>query len=90
MGTATLSREEISRRADELYERSIRRRVETPENIGTMVIMDIDTEEYEVDELGIVPARHLQARNPNAVLFGKRIGYDVADAIGGTMERTAP
>jgi hypothetical protein len=88
MNTAHITREEIGRAGEALYDSKIRASVETPENIGKMVIIDLDTEEYAVDEIGVVAARDLQARHPNAVLYGKRIGYDVAVAIGGVMERT--
>jgi hypothetical protein len=90
MGTTSLSRSDTAEQGEALYERKIRASVETPENIGKMVIMDVETEEYEVDDLGLDAARHLQARHPDALLYGKRIGYDVSEALGGTMERTIP
>jgi hypothetical protein len=43
---------------------------------------------YEVDEIGIISARHLHAKHPNARLYGIRIGYNVAASLGGVMERT--
>lgn len=55
-----------------------------------MVIIDVETGEYEIDERGLAPARRLQSRRPNAALYGKRIGYDVAEALGGVLERVAP
>jgi len=55
-----------------------------------MVIIDVETGEYEVDERGLAPARRLQSRHPNAALYGKRIGYDVAEALGGVSERVVP
>ena len=82
-----LSRDEVGRRGEALYEQRIRADVEIPENIGKMVIIDVETGAYEIDERGPVAARHLQAQNPDAVLYGKRIGYDVAEALGGVMER---
>jgi hypothetical protein len=48
-----LSREEVAKRAKELYENGIRQQVKTAENIGKMVIIDIETGEYGVDETGI-------------------------------------
>lgn len=52
-----------------------------------MVIIDVETGDYEIDERGLISARHLQSRHPDAILYGKRIGYDVAEALGGVMER---
>ena len=91
MQTLLLSREEVARRAKALYEQSIRAQVETEENIGRMVIIDIETGDFAaVDDQGIESSRRLQARNPQARLYGIRIGYNVAESLGGVMERTAP
>ena len=90
MATTRLSREEVGQRGEALYEQKIRANVETEENIGKMVIIDVETGEYEIDERGLAPARLLQSRRPNAALYGKRIGYDVAEALGGVRERVVP
>ncbi|BDA69905.1 hypothetical protein RIVM261_068530 [Rivularia sp. IAM M-261] len=82
-----LSPEEVAKRARELYNNIIREQVEQEENIGKMVIIDIDTGEYEVDETGLESSRTLLSKNPNGRLFGLRIGYNVAASLGGVMER---
>jgi hypothetical protein len=85
-----LSKKELARRGKELYERSIREKVETDANIGKMVIIDVGTGDYLVgDETGIEAAKHLHAKSadPPAPLFGIRIGYRAADVFGGVMER---
>ena len=87
MQTILLSREEVGRRAKEIYENSIRQQVETEENIGKMVIIDIETGEYAVDKIGIESAHLLRKKNPLARLFGIRIGYKVAVSFSGEMER---
>lgn len=84
----SLSGEEIGRRGKALYEKTIRQQVETAANIGKMVVIDIETGEYEVDELGIESSRRLHAKHPDAPLYGIRIGYNVAETLGGIMERT--
>ena len=88
MNQGHISREEIGRRGEQLYNQSIRAQVEVADNIGKIVVIDVETGDYEVDELGLESARHLQSRHPNAALYGKRIGYDVSEALGGVMERT--
>jgi hypothetical protein len=85
--TLLLSREEVARRARELYDTRIRDEVEREENVGKMVIIDVETGEYGVDETGLPSARRLREKNPNARLFGIRIGYNVAASLGGIMER---
>lgn len=54
-----LSREEVARRARQLYETTIRQKVEIEENIGKMVIVDIETGSYEVDKTGVKAAHNL-------------------------------
>jgi cytolysin (calcineurin-like family phosphatase) len=71
----------------QLYENGIRQKVEIEENIGKMVIIDIETGDYEVDETGLEASHILMEKHPNARLFGIRIGYNVAISFGGNMER---
>ena len=87
MQAILLSREEVAGRAKQLYESEIRQKVETEENIGKMVIIDIETGDYEVDKTGLQSSRSLSQKHPNARLFGIRIGYNVAISLGGVMER---
>ncbi len=75
--------EAIVRRGEELYERSIRHQVETDENIGKIVSIDIDTGDYVVDA-----GLQVQSQHAEATIYGKRIGYDAAFALGGTLTRT--
>jgi hypothetical protein len=82
-----LSSEEVALRAEKLYEERIRQEVEREENIGKMVIIDIETGEYGVDATGLESAKYLRQKNPNGRFFGIRIGYNFAVAIGGFMER---
>ncbi len=87
MQSILLSSEEVGRRAKELYENSIRQQVEREENIGKMVIIDIETGEYAIDKTGLESAHLLRKNNPFARLFGIRIGYKVAVSFSGEMER---
>lgn len=87
MQTILLSREEVARRARQLYKNSIRQQVEMDENIGKMVIIDFESGDYEVDEIGLKAARQLSAKHPHSRLFGIRMGYNVAVSFGGVIER---
>jgi hypothetical protein len=83
------TREEIGRRGRELYEQRIRAQVETEENVGKIVSIDIETGDYEVvDDVGITSSRRLQAKHLGAAIWAERIGYDAAYALGGTLTRT--
>lgn len=84
------SGEEIARRGEELYEEKLRGQIETEDNIGRIVSIDIETGDYEIDADPLIAGRRLQARHPDAAIYGKRIGYNAVFAIGGTLVRTAP
>jgi len=79
--------EEVAQRAKQFYENGIRQQVETAENIGKMIIIDIETGEYAIDKTGIESAHYLRNKNRFARLFGIRIGYKVAASFSGEMER---
>ncbi len=82
------SGEEIGRRGEEIYENSLKDVVETEQNIGKIISIDIETGDYEIDDDPLVTGRRLLARHPGAALYGKRIGYNAVYAIGGTLVRT--
>ncbi len=80
---------EISQRGKELYERSIRAKVETEENIGKLVSIDIETGDYEVgDDHSLEAPLRLHRKHPGAAVYTLRIGYNAAYALGGVLERT--
>jgi hypothetical protein len=83
------SGEEIARRGEDLYEQRLRAVVETPENIGKIISIDIETGDYEIDADPVRPAQRIHARHPGAAIYGKRIGYDATFALGGTLTRTS-
>ena len=80
-------REEIGNIAERLYEDKLRHEVETPDNIGKMLIIDVRSGDFAIDTSGLLAARKLYAKRANAELFGIRIGFVAANAIGGAMER---
>jgi len=88
MTETRLTNTELSQRARELYER-LRAAVETPENIGKLIVMDVESGDYEIDKLGIEASRHLQARRPGALLYALRIGYQTVESFGGVLERSS-
>ena len=57
MQTILLSREEVARRARQLYKNSIRQQVETGEKIGKIAIIDFESGVYKVDETRLKAAR---------------------------------
>jgi hypothetical protein len=77
-----LPAEEISRRGEALYEQKLRDRVEAG-NTGKILVLDIDTGDYEIDDDHLTAVRRARARNPEATLYARRIGYPALGRIGG-------
>jgi len=86
----TLTAEEIARRGEEIYERDLRAKLETEENRGKFLIIDITTGGYEIDREDLVATERLLARNPNAMTYGLRIGYEAAYELGGHLLGNVP
>jgi hypothetical protein len=82
--------EEIHRRGQALYDGQIRAVVETPENIGKQIVIDVETGDYAIDDNGLAASQRLLSTRPDAALFGLRIGYNAVYSLGGTLRRTAP
>jgi hypothetical protein len=89
MGDRRGSSEEIGRRGQHIYEERLRPLVETEENVGKIISIDVESGDYEIDDDLIKAGNRLRARHPNAILYGARIGYDAVYGIGGTVTKTA-
>lgn len=83
MGHPRFSTEEIVHRGQELYDQQIRPKVESEENIGKILVVDIETGEYEIDEDHLAAIERSLATHPDAALFSVRIGYPALASIGG-------
>ncbi len=89
MDRSKITSELVAERGQALYDQGIKQQVETDENVGKMVVIDIETGEFGVDDTGIETARRFHAKHPDAALYGIRIGYNVAASFGGVMERVS-
>ena len=72
----------------EIYYR-LRDKIETPENIGKLIIIDANGGDYEIadDDLGLAQCRRLRKKNLKADLFALRIGYKTTASFCGDLER---
>jgi fructose-1,6-bisphosphatase len=86
--TIFLTTEEVVAAGLRIYEQKIRLLVETPENIGKMLTLDVETGEYKIGMNSIEGAIELKQNRPMARLFTVRIGHDVGVSFGGLSERT--
>lgn len=88
--TTTNTHQDIGQRGSELYETRLRTLLETEANIGKIVSIDIDSGDYEIADDLLQAGRRLQARRPDARMYGRRIGYNAVYAVGGSLVRTSP
>lgn len=73
--------EEVARRGREIYERRIRAEIE-PEQAGRFVVVDIISGDFVVADDDLEASDRMIERNPEAVLYGTRIGERAAYRIG--------
>jgi hypothetical protein len=82
-----LSNDEIARRGEEIYTQRLHSIVETDENLGKIIVIDVETGDYEIDDDGLAANRRAMAKHPGAALYGLRIGYDVVETFDGELTR---
>ena len=82
------SRAEIGQRGQEIYNHQLRPLVETQENIGKLIVIDVETGDYEIATEGLIAGRRLQQRHPDASMLCLRIGYEAVYSLGGDLVRT--
>jgi frataxin-like iron-binding protein CyaY len=82
------SKEEFSRRGDELYETHVRQQLEEG-NHGKIVAIDLETGDFEIDASEIAACNRLEVRQPDAQIWIARIGSRYVRRFGGRMNRTA-
>ena len=74
--------DETVRCGQALYEQKIRAAVDEPKNRGKMLVINVETGEYEMDADDVTAAKRAKARFGDAALFAMRIGYPAAYRIG--------
>jgi hypothetical protein len=78
------SAQETVARGEEWYERAIRAQVETDENKGKILVIDVETGDYEIDTDNLAAVHRILDRKPDAALYALRIGYPALGKMGGT------
>jgi hypothetical protein len=69
----SISPEAIAERGLEIYQRDLRSRLETEDNRNKMLVLDIDTGEYEIDPEHMTAFFRLQERRPDGVFWATRL-----------------
>ena len=78
--------EEIARRGEEIYASRLRAQLEE-EHKGQVVIIDIESGNYEIGHDSLAANKRALAKCPGAALYGIRVGYDVVESLGGSFLR---
>ncbi len=78
--------EEVAKRGREIYEERVRSELE-PAAAGKFVVIDIESDDYEVADEDIEASERLLKRRPGAMLYGTRVGERAAYRIGGHSVR---
>ena len=77
-------RRSVAARGEAIYRKKIRPLV-YPAMKGKIVAIDVESEDYEIDDDDAQAHLRLWARRPNARTWTERIGYRAVDKIGGSM-----
>lgn len=75
------SLEEMARRGDEIYERAVLPRL-SPEDKGKLVLIDVESEDWEMDRNELTASDRLRARKPDAQVWMRRVGYSYVHRFG--------
>jgi hypothetical protein len=80
------SKDEFARRGDEIYESTVRPQLK-PEDHGRFVALDIDTNEFEIDDDELTACDRLRVRLPEAQIWMVRVGSRYVHRFGGRERR---
>jgi hypothetical protein len=83
----TLAKNTFAQSAKDLYETSVRPLVETPENMGKILALDLLSHDFAIDLDLLVAGDKLRLHHPDAQIWFTRIGYKTTFAIGGVLPR---
>jgi hypothetical protein len=72
---ATLTTHEIGERAQAIYDRELRTQVETPENLGKFITIDVLTGAYGIGDDHLKTVDTFRESHPDAVTCTLRIGH---------------
>ena len=68
---------EIKALGESIYKEQVQARIGPVED-GTVVVIDVESADYEIDASDAAATRRLLNRRPHAVTYGVRVGYRAA------------
>jgi hypothetical protein len=86
MGTTKrrFPREEIAKRGEAIFEQEVRPHLKGRDPMD-FVVIDIETRAYEVDVDNLTACLRLRERNPDAQIWGRRVGSRTIRHFGGRI-----
>ena len=81
------SQDEHAQRGDEIYERTVVPHLR-PEDQGKLVLIDVESGDYEMDRNENTAFNRLLARRPDAQVWLRRVGFDYVHRFG--LRRVRP
>lgn len=72
--------EEIARKGEEIYASRLRERLEK-EHKGQVVIIDVESGEYEIGHDSLAANKWALAKHPRAALYGIRVGFPFVESF---------
>ena len=78
--------EDLARRGEEYYDRVLRAKLE-PEHVGQYLVLDVETQDYELDANQVVAMQRAEAKHPDTLFYIMRVGYRAAGGIGARPQR---
>ncbi len=74
--------EDIKMMGEAIYKEKIRHKVH-PKEKGKVIVIDINSGDYEIDPRGVEASLRLVERQPDAIMWARRVGYRAVHSIGG-------
>ena len=81
------TKEEIVNRGEAIYDQQLRASIENDENLGKIVMIDIESGDYVIANTGLEASQQIRVRRPDGVFCALRIGYTAVETIGGVLPR---
>ena len=80
--------EEICHRGETIYRHELQQILDNDENSGKVLVIDIDTKDFEMDQDQVAASRRLRERRPDARRYVLRIGYPSLYKVAGSWATT--
>jgi hypothetical protein len=79
-----MDQKELARRADDIFERRIRPSLEADAQ-SRFVAIDVDSEDFEVDDRDLLAMRRLRSRHPQARIWLRKTDSPYARVFGSAL-----